>query len=341
MKKIQEEIDQVVQGWLANRTVAGVAVGLFHAGEPIFVRGYGFANVEHQIPTTPDTPFSIASVTKLFTATAVFQLIEQGKLNLIDPIGNYLTELPQAWQPIQLHHILAHQSGIKSYTNVPEYWEATRIDRSHEQILALVADLPLQFSPGERYAYDNTGYYLLGLLIEAVSGQSYGEFLEQHIFSPLGMDQTQVNDPYAIVPGRAAGYSVERDELHNAEFYSASNTFSAGVLLSTVADLGRFAVSLHTNQLLSTSSRQQMWTPHPSREQNELQFHFTVGYGWFFVAPPEKRPFAGHNGGMVGFASAFMHFVDERVTAVALYNSDTITEPHALAHKAAEIYLSQ
>ncbi|WP_420627467.1 serine hydrolase domain-containing protein [Candidatus Leptofilum sp.] len=341
MKSIQQNIDQLVQDWLAGRETAGLALGLFREGETIFSQGYGFANLEHQIPVTPDTPFAIASVTKLFTATAVFQLIEQDKLSLSDPIGGYLPALPQAWQPIQIHHILAHQSGIKSYTEVPEYWETTRLDISREQILALVADLPLQFAPGERQAYDNTGYYLLGLLIEAVSGQSYGDFLKQHIFSPLGMSQTQVNDPYAIVPGRAAGYSVEAGRLRNAEFYSASNTFSAGVLLSTVNDLGRFAALLHTDQLLSASSRRQMWTPHLSQAQNELKNHFSLGYGWFLVEPPGKRPFIGHNGSMMGFASSFTHFVAERVTAVALYNVDTVSEPHALAHQAAEIYLSR
>lgn len=340
-KMITQKIDALVQDWRRGQKVAGLALGLFDAGVPVFNQGYGFANLEHQVPVTPDTVFAIASITKLFTGTAVFQLIEQGKLNLADPIGTYLPELPLAWQPIQIQHILAHQSGIKSYTEVPAYWEMTRLDKSSAQVLALVADLPLQFAPGAQYAYDNTGYYLLGLLIEAVSGQSYGDFLQQHIFAPLGMLRTGVNDPYAVVPGRASGYTVKDGELHNAEFYSASNTFSAGVLLSTVNDLARFGAALHTDQLLSAASRQQMWTPHLSQAQNELKLHFSVGYSWFFVAPPGKRPFTGHNGGMAGFATSFTHFVAEQVTAVVLYNTDNIAEPHALAHEAVELYLTE
>lgn len=182
---------------------------------------------------------------------------------------------------------------------------------------------------------------MFGLLIEAVSGQPYGDFLQQHIFVPLGMSRTCANDPYAVVPGRAAGYSVAGGELRNAEFYSASNTFSAGVLLSTVNDLGRFGAALHTDQLLTAASRQQMWTPQLSQAQNELKNHFSVGYSWFFVAPLGKRPFLGHNGGMVGFASAFLHFAAERVTAVALFNTDNIAEPHTLAHDAMELYLAE
>lgn len=338
---IRIEITKFVEATMKAQVIPGLALGLVTDDEVIFNEGYGLANVEHQIPVTPDTVFSIASVTKLFTATAVFQLIEQGKLNLTDPIGDHLPDLPEQWQPVQIHHLLAHQSGIKSYTEVPAYWDTTRLDVPREAILDLVADLPLQFAPGARHAYDNTSYYLLGLLIEAVSGQTYGDFLQERIFAPVGMTRTQVNDPYAVVPGRAAGYSVEGNTLRNAAYYSPSGTFSAGVLLSTVRDLSRFGASLHTDQLLTGASRQQMWTPHLSQAQNELKNYFAMGYGWFLVEPPGKRPFIGHNGGMVGFASSLTHFVEEKVTAVALYNIDTIPEPHALAHEAAELYLAQ
>ncbi len=155
------------------------------------------------------------------------------------------------------------------------------------------------------------------------------------------MSRTRVNDPYAVVPGRAAGYTLENGRLRNAAYYSPSGTFAAGVLLSTVNDLGRFGALLHTDQLLTAASRQQMWTPHLSEARNELKLHFSVGYSWFFVEPPGKRPFTGHNGGIVGFASAFMHFVRERVTAVALYNVDNIAEPHALTHEVVELYLAE
>ena len=335
----QQKIDELINTRLAKIKTAGLALGLFQAEEPIFAQGYGFANLEHQIPVTPDTPFAIASITKLFTGTAVFQLIEQGKLNLTEAIGDYLPDLPELWRPIQIHHLLTHQSGIKNYTSVAAYWETTRLDISREQILALVADLPLQFAPGERYAYDNTGYYLLGLLIEAISGQAYGDFLQQHIFAPLGMARTQVNDPYEVVAGRAAGYTVEDGKLRNAAYYSPSGTFSAGVLLSTVNDLAKFGASWHTDQLLSAEGRQQMWTQHLSQARNELKDRFSLGYSWFFVAPPGKRPFLGHNGGVMGFASAFLHFPEEKVTAVALYNVDAIHEPHALPHELVELYL--
>lgn len=333
-----KNVDALVQEVMTERQVPGVAVGVVRGDVPLLLKGYGYANVEHQVPVTVDTLFGIASVTKLFTGTAVFQLIEQGKLKLTDTIGQHLPSLPKAWQPITIHHLLAHQSGIKSYTEVAAYWETTRLDISRKQILALVADLPLQFEPGERYAYDNTGYYLLGLLIEAVSGQSYGDFLRQHIFTPLGMTQTRPNDPYAIVPNRAAGYTVNGSDLQNAEYYSPSGTYSAGVLLSSVHDLAQFAQALYTDKLLSAESRELMWTVQLSQAQNELKMQFQMGYSWFYVMGG-KRPFYGHNGGMVGFNSAFLHYPDDKTTVIALYNSDTVGEPHALCTKVAEAFL--
>jgi CubicO group peptidase (beta-lactamase class C family) len=128
--------------------------------------------------------------------------------------------------------------------------------------------------------------------------------------------------------------------MRHAAYYSPSGTYSAGVLLSTVNDLGKFGASLYTNKLLTETSRQQMWTPHLSQAQNELAMHFSVGYSWFFVEPPGQRPFIGHNGGMLGFASAFIHFRAERVTAVALYNIDTVAQPHKLCQEIVEFYLA-
>lgn len=331
------QIDQIIQTTVTNQQIPGLAIGVVHNGEPIIVRGYGLANVEHQLPTTPDTVFSIASITKLFTATAVFQLIERGKLTLTDSLGQHLPDLPQAWQNVQIEQILCHQSGIKNYTETEAYWKSTRLDISKQDILDLVSDLPLQFNAGTRYAYDNTGFYLLGLLIEKISGQAYGDYLKTHIFDPLQMHNTQANDPYTIIPNRASGYTLTGNVLKNAEYYSPSGTYSAGVVVSTVNDLIRFSNSLYSDQLLSQSSRTQMWTPHPSQENNEAKMQFQVGYGWFLVEGINGRIFAGHNGGMVGFASSFTHYLDNKLTLIALYNIDTVTVPHALTNEIASL----
>ena len=149
---------------------------------------YGLANLEHNVPVMPETVFEIASVTKLFTSQAILRLVQDGRITLDDPVSSYLADLPEAWQPITIRHCLAHQSGIPNYTAVERYWQITRDAKSHEQMLDLVRDLPLSFAPGTRHAYDNTGFYLLGMVIEAVTEQSYGDYLERYYFRAAGHD---------------------------------------------------------------------------------------------------------------------------------------------------------
>ncbi len=328
-------IDQLINQAMEKHHVPGLALAVIHWGESRLVKGYGYANLEHDLPVTEDTVFEIASLTKMFTATAVLQLVQDGKIALEDPIGRYLADLPNHWQPITIRHILAHQSGIKSYTEVPEYWETTRLDISRQAILDLVADLPLLFDPGEKHSYDNTGYYLLGLLLENVTGQTYGEVLKNRIFNPLRMHSTRVNDPYAIVKNRAAGYSLENGELKNKAYYSTSGTFSAGVLLSSVADLVRWERSFYSDQLLSEKYRRLMWTPHPSKSGNEKQLNFVMCLGWYKVTF-NNRQFLGHNGNILGFTSSLAHYPDEKYTIITLYNQGSVDMPHDIAMQVAE-----
>jgi len=331
------DLDTFIQAEMGKRHIPGMSVGVVRNGEAVLLAGYGLANVELSAPATADSVYSIASITKLFTATAVLILVEQQSLALDDPLGAYLVDLPPAWQPITLRQILTHQSGLPNYTSVAAYWETTRLDVAREAILDLVAQRPLDFAPGARWQYDNTGYYLLGLLIEQVSGQRYGDFLTDHIFTPLDMGATRVNDPYAIVSGRAAGYTWQDERLKNAEYYSPSGAFSAGVLLSSVRDLARWILSLGNGQVVSEATQELMWTPHPSRERNERRLHFSSGLGWFLV-DYKGRTFTGHNGGMIGFASSLIYFRPEQLGVVVLCNSDVPAEPHAIANGIADYF---
>lgn len=328
--RMQEAIDGLIEQAMQAQGIPGLGLAVSRGQDVLLARGYGFANLAHSVPTTADSPFELASITKLFTATAVLLLHEQGRLSIDDPIGAYLPDLPAAWQPIPIRHMLAHQSGIRSYTAVDAYWQSTRRDVSRDEILALVADLPLDFEPGERNSYDNTGYYLLGMLIEAVSGQPYDQFLHAAIFVPLGMTATRANDPYAVIEKRVQGYSRPSDTLQRAEYYSPSGTFSAGVLLSTPTDMARWAASLHTDRILSVETQRSMWTPHPSRSANERQHHFTMGLGWFLV-DYQGLQFAGHNGSIVGFSTSLLHLIEEQLTVCILCNVDDVAEPHAIA----------
>ncbi|MEM7343982.1 MAG: serine hydrolase domain-containing protein [Chloroflexota bacterium] len=326
-----DQVDQFIIGEMEKHHIPGLSVGLLQRDKLLFTKCYGYANTELSVPTSQNTVFAIASITKLFTATAVMMLAEAGLVAIDEPISRYLTTLPPAWSDITIRQILAHQSGIRSYTAVDAYWKSTRLDISKEEILKLVSDHPLDFQPGEKHAYDNTGYYLLGLLIEMVSGMSYGDYLATQIFEPLEMTATRVNDPYQIVEGRAAGYTHQSGVVKNTEYYSPSGTFSAGVLLSTVEDLAKWSQTLYTNQLLSAESRKSMWTPHRSKIENEDTFNFVMGLGWFLVNTQGDQ-FAGHNGSMVGFSSSFSHFFESKLTVIMLCNMDQINMPHEIAH---------
>jgi CubicO group peptidase (beta-lactamase class C family) len=315
-----------------EQRIPGLAVGIQAKEQVVFEQYYGDANLEHHAPVSSETVFEIASVSKLFTAQAIMVLAEQGKLQLDDPIANYIKDLPVAWQSVTIRHCLAHQSGLPGYTDVKEYWQRTRHSKSHEKVIDLVRHLPLTFPSGTSYAYDNTGFYLLGMVIEAVTKHSYGDYLAEIIFKPLSMSQTRANNYEQIIPHRAQGYVLREGVLYNKDYYDVSNTFSAGVFLSTVQDLLRWSSSLYSNDVLNAQSRQQWWRPHPSQTGNERELHFTVALGWFMLDLPVGS-FLGHNGGILGFASSFIHFREQRITAVVLCNASHVEEPHEIALK--------
>ncbi len=322
--------DPVLTSLMRDQQIPGLACAL-HRGDALVYEGYhGLANVEHGVPVTAESVFEIASVTKLFTTQAILRLAQDKRLTLDDPIHTYVPGLPDAWRGVTLLHILTHQSGIPNYTDPPRYWEITREEKSLDQILALVRDQPLKFAPGERHSYDNTGFYLLGTVIERAAGMPYAEYLKQTIFDPLGMTQTRTNDYAAVIPHRAHGYDQKDGVIVNKPYYSVTNTFSAGNIVSTVRDLLTWRACLYNDSVLDADMRRLWWTPHPSRSANERAYDFTVGVGWFMVDSPFGT-FYGHNGGIQGFASTFMYYPLTGTTVIVLVNSSRVTEPHKIA----------
>jgi CubicO group peptidase (beta-lactamase class C family) len=325
-------LEVLIERIATEQRIPGLAIAVQRGGDLLYEGYHGFANLEHRVPVIPETVFEIASVTKLFTAQTILHFAQHGRLNLDDLLTQHLTGLPDSWGGVTIRHCLMHQSGIPNYTSQDTYWTLTRRDKTHAEILALVDQLPLSFQAGERYAYDNTGYYLLGMVIEAISGKKYGDTLKHVIFDPLSMTTTQANDYDQIVPHRAQGYVRQEsgDGLLNKPFYSTSNTFSAGILLSTVRDLLKWRASLFDDTVLNAEYRKLWWTPNPSKAANERAEHFSVGLGWFFVDSPLGL-FHGHNGGIAGFASSFVYFPDTDVAAVVLCNSSAVAAPHEIA----------
>jgi len=328
-------IDAYCQQVMAERNIPGLAIRIERAGRLLYEGAHGHANLEHRVALTPDSVFEIASITKLFTTQLVLDLVMRGLLTLDTGLAEVLPDLPTAWAGVTVRHCLMHQSGLPSYTDTDAYWTLTRRDKSHAEVIDLVRDKLLMFKPRTQYHYDNTGFYLLGTLIERISGAPYADVLAERIFAPLGMTRTRANDDSAVVTGRVQGYEFRDGVMRNKPFYSTSNTFSAGVVLSTVRDLAAWVRAAHTDAVLNADLRRQWWTLNPSQAGNENNSGFGVGLGWFRVQST-RGAFWGHNGGVAGFASALMHFPDDALTVALLCNAGHVGDPHVLALGALE-----
>jgi CubicO group peptidase (beta-lactamase class C family) len=284
-------------------------------GVPIFRGGYGMANLEHDVPNTPGTKFRLGSITKQFTAAAVLILREWAMLDVRETIKEYLPDCPEAWDEVTIHHLLTHTSGIPSYTDLPGYERTKRDPTTLDALIARVREKPLEFRPGERFAYSNSGYAVLGRIIEEVSGKPYGAFLAANLFEPLGMGDTGYDDPAQVLKRRASGYTRRTGKTVNADYIDMSIPHAAGALYSTVDDLLKWDRALATDQLLSRKSREAMFTPSRNRSDSGPGY----GYGWLIVRA-FGRPMVAHGGGIDGFACDFRRFPDDRVCVVVLSN---------------------
>jgi len=216
-------------------------------GSPIVSKSYGMTNYELNVLNTPQSVFRIASITKQFTATSIMILEERGKLNVNDPICKYLDNCPPAWQPITIRNLLTHTSGIRNYISLPVYLEKAADPRfSFAGFVDVFRNEPLQFAPGERFTYSNSGYFLLGLIIERASRKTYAEFVRDNIFKPLGMKNSGYDDSRTLVPNRAGGYIWTGRSFANAPYINMSVPFAAGALYSTTADLLLWDQALYT-----------------------------------------------------------------------------------------------
>ena len=331
-------IDDSIRYLINQQQIPGLSVAIVREGEALLMKGYGIANLEHDIPATEKTVYEIASVGKTFTATVVMMFVEEGKIELERPISDYLDDLPPAWNSVTVKQILSHQSGIPNYTDAENYWEITRLDLSKAEILALVKHLPLKFRPGEYFSYDNTGYYLLGMILEQIANRSYAELLHERLFKPLGMNSTRMNNPQEIVPNRAAGYRFSSHKLMNKPYYSPSVTYSAGGQLSSIEDMVKYERELSQPTLLKASTLDLMWTPNfPRQNQSWSEPGYAAGLGWWILNYENKRV-VSHNGSILGFASNMTRFIDDRITVILLCNLDRISRPDAIAKEIAGYY---
>ena len=278
-------------------------------GKPIFSKGYGMANQEWDIPNTPQTAFRLGSITKQFTSAAIMLLQERGKLSTTDPVCKYISECPAAWEPITIRHVLTHTSGIPNYTDSPDFAKKAILPIAVNDLLADYKSKPLDFAPGEKFNYSNSGYHLLGLIVEKASGKSYKDFLHENIFTPLGLKDTGYDSHENIIKHRAAGYKRNGDGFVNAAYMDMLIPYAAGALYSTTEDLLKWEQALYTEKLLTKKSLDEMFTPAKG----------TYAYGWN-VGKRNNRNSISHGGGIYGFATQLARYPDDRVTVIVLSN---------------------
>jgi CubicO group peptidase (beta-lactamase class C family) len=301
-------MEQIVQSYVPTKQFMGTVL-VSQNGKVLLDKGYGFANLEWQVPNTPTTKFRLGSITKQFTAASILLLEERGKLKVEDPVKKYMPDAPAAWDKVTIFHLLTHTSGIPSFTSFPDYESKQAQAMTPQQLVDWFKDKPLEFEPGSKWNYSNSGYVLLGYLIEKISGQSYADFVQQNIFTPLGMKDSGYDSNSALIVHRAAGYSRGKDGPENAGFVNMTVPLSAGGLYSTTEDLLRWEEGLFGGKVLKPESLAKMTTPFKE------DYAFGLGVG---TQNGHKR--INHNGGIQGFNTSLAYYPDDKLVVAVLAN---------------------
>jgi CubicO group peptidase (beta-lactamase class C family) len=293
----------------------GAAIIVTRNGKPLFRKGYGMANLELGVAIEPHMVFRLGSITKQFTSVCILMLAEQGKLDFQDDITRFLPDYPTQAHTITIEHLLTHTSGIKSYTNMPEFMKFMRTDMSLEELIDVFKLQPMEFAPGTRFNYNNSGYVLLGAIVEKASGMTYTEFLQQNIFSPLGMEHSYFDMPSPIIPGRVAGYKPAAEGYENADYISMTLPHGAGSLASSVDDMAKWDAALYTEKLVKQESLKKAWTSYVLKDGTPTGY----GYGWA-VSNFQGHNMIIHGGGINGFVTEGFRFPEEKVYVSILTN---------------------
>ena len=265
--------DKYLKSQMQQHRIPGLTLKVIRDGKTIKTAAYGLANVELNVAAQPETVFEIGSITKQFTAAGILLLAQEGKLSVDDKISKYLKGTPEAWASVTLRHLLTHTSGIKSYTGLEGFQIWRRLTQA--QFIQAIGKEPMEFQPGDSWKYCNTGFNLLGYIIENVSGSDYWDFMGERVFGPLGMKTTTQRRPSLVIPNRASGYEQTNRVWVNRDS-DLTEVFAAGAIASTVGDLAKWSAALDGERLLSAASKAQMWTPVKLNDGTTK----TYGFGW-------------------------------------------------------------
>ena len=321
-QELATKIDTVM-GKLDKAGMLSGALLLAHNGNVILSKGYGLADRENKIPNTPTTRFRIASITKGFTAMAILMLQEEGKLSVDDPVCKYIPECPASWQAVKINHLLTHTAGVCDCFNVlivAVKGQATPVPSTSAQLIARIEERPLDFAPGAKFSYSSGGYVVAGYVVEQVSGQPYEQFLQEHIFGPLGMKNTGYARDDS---GLAVGY---QNSLARGDRVDGSLPFAAGGLYSTVEDLYLYTQALDGNRPLSQKSMEALFGKHIQCDEDggfgsDYQLPVYYGYGWAIASYNGHREI-GHNAWLPGYSGDMRRFPDDKITMILLMNQE-------------------
>ena len=317
-------MDQIVQSFVTNHEFMG-SVLVARDTQVLFSKGYGFANLEWEAANAPNTKFRLGSITKQFTAASILLLEERGKLSISDPVKKYLSDAPAAWDKITIFHLLTHTSGIPSFTGFPDYPKLEPFATTTAELVARFRDKPLEFEPGAKWNYSNSGYLLLTHLLEKISGEAYEKFVQENIFNPLGMKDTGYDSNSAVILHRASGYVHINDRFENASFIHMSVPRGAGGLYSTTEDLLKWEQGLFGGKLLKAASLEEMITP--------FKDDYAFGLGVRMVG---GHKLIDHGGGIEGFNTLLAYYPEDKLTLVVLANVNG-RAPEEIATKLAAV----
>ena len=329
---LASRIDTVISPYF-KPDAPGAAVIVTQGGKTLLRKAYGMADVSKATPLTPDTAMRLGSITKQFTAVAILMLLDDGKLALDDDITKFLPDYPTRGKRITIEHLLTHTSGIVSYTSKAEFDRSEGRDKSVSEMIGMFKDDPLEFEPGTRWAYNNSGYFLLGAVIEKLSGQTYATFLEERIFKPLDMRHSAYEGQERTPGPRALGYTKGWFGATLAKPISMTQPYAAGALVSTVDDLARWDAAITAGKLLKPATWQKAHASAVLADGKPTNY----GYGWQ-VGKLRGVPMVAHDGGINGFSTSALRLPQQQVYVAVLSNTDSPkVQPDMVASQAAAI----
>ena len=322
-EELRNRVDAIAKQTL-SRPAAGISIAVMRDGRVVLARGYGTANLEHSVPVTPETVFHIDSISKNILSAVILQLADEGKLRLDDDVTKYVPEAPTQGRHVTVRQLINHTSGIYSFTSLPSAANNERLELSNEQVLALIKDRPFDFEPGSRWRYDNSAFYLAGMLVERVTKQDYGTYLREHIFKPLGMSSASLGYARMVVPHLASGYEVERGALVNTAFLTWKLPFAGGAVCATATDLLKWQAALDSGRVLTPSSLALMRTPTTLADGTKIDYGLGTRLG-----SVDGHRVVGHTGSGGGYRTVLASFPDDHLTVAILINTDDGSAPPA------------